>query len=250
MNATLSTLYAPGDKPRLIEAVQKRTSCRSFAGGPSIAEAAALNYAVARYGLPGTRAAFFPVEAGFFTGTLLAARRITGCEMAAALIVRDAPHARLHAGILGESLVLEATHLGLGTCWVSGSYRHGTAPVELAAGESVLCVIAIGRPQQPLAAPKTRHRKPPEHFCRGNFRAWPPMLLTAAMLVQQAPSAMNMQPWTLFVGERGEFVLDTVDRAELDAGIALCHAELALDVPHSWHYGTKRGEPTAWAMAK
>lgn len=250
MQPTLDRLYPAHDRPRLIDAVKLRASCRTYAGAPDTAELAALSYAMGRYQLPGARLTLFPVQEGFFTGTLLGTRRITGCSLAAALIITDAPMSRIHAGILGESFVLEATALGLGTCWVSGSFKRRELRVQTAPHEAVLCVIALGRPAAPLTPPATRHRKAPEHFCRGNFRDWPEELTDAAALVQAAPSAMNMQSWTLSIGPKGEFILDASDRALLDAGIALCHAELALETPHTWYFGTTRTEPVAWAVAR
>lgn len=250
MQATLEALYPAHDRARLIDAIKTRTSCRSYAGAPDAADYAALSYAIGRYRLPGARLALIPVEDSFFTGTLLGMKRITGCRLAAAVIITDAPLSRLHAGILGESFVLEATAHGLGTCWVSGSYRRKELNIALQPHETVLCVIAVGVPVEPLVPPVSRHRKAPEHFCRGNFRDWPDELTDAAALVQCAPSAMNMQPWALYIGPKGEFVLDANDRAQLDAGIALCHAELALETPHVWHFGTDRNQPMAWAVAK
>ena len=249
MQAALETLYTAADKPRLTEAARLRTSCRAYAGAPDAAQIAALAYAVGRYQLPGTRLVLQPVAESFFTSTLLGMKRITGCTMMAAVIITDTPMSRIHAGILGESFVLEATALGLGTCWVTGSYRRKNLQVSVADNEGVLCVIAVGKPAEPLTMPASRRRKPPEHFCRGNLSDWPEELTDAAALVQLAPSAMNMQPWVLSLGQQGEFILDANDRAQLDAGIALCHAELALETPHRWHYGTARHEPIAWAVA-
>ena len=250
MQATLDTLFSPADRTRLAEAARLRTSCRTYAAAPDPADHAALCYAIGRYQMPGVRVVFQPVDDSFFTGAIFGGKRITGCRMVAALITDDTTQSRIHAGIMGEALVLAATAQGLGTCWVSGSYKRKELHLPLAAHEAVVCVIALGKPAQPLTAPAARQRKPPEHFCRGNFRDWPEMLRSAAALVQIAPSAMNMQPWTLAIGPGNEFILDTADRALLDAGIALCHAELALDMPHTWHYAAHRAEPVAWAVAR
>ncbi len=193
MTPNLATLFTDEKKRELTEAAKLRTSCRAYRAAPTVAEYAALSYCLGRYALPGARLALMPVGEEFFTGTLLGMHRITGCRMAAAVIVRpETPHARLHAGILGEAFVLEATALGLGTCWCSGTYRKKAVQVALAADEMVLCVIAVGAPAVPLAAPVGRPRKPPEHFCRGQWREWPEQLLNAAAMVQIAPSAMNM----------------------------------------------------------
>ena len=250
MQATLETLYPAHKRPELIEAVKLRTSCRAYAAAPDAAEYAALSYAISRYQLPGVRLTLFPVEEGFFTGMLLGTKRLTGCRLAAAVIITDEMHSRVNAGIVGESFVLEATAMGLGTCWVSGSFKRKELRVPVAQNEAVLCVIAVGKPAAPLTQPTTRHRKSPEHFCRGNYHDWPEELQDAAALVQAAPSAMNMQPWALYMGPKGEFVLDASDRAQLDAGIALCHAELALETPHVWRFGTDRNQPIAWAVAR
>lgn len=250
MQAELASLYPAHDRARLIAAVQQRTSCRVYRGAPDTVDFAALSYALGRYQLPGVRLVFCPVGEDFFTGVLLATRRITGCRWIAAVIVDDVPRSRVHAGIMGESLVLEATSRGLGTCWVTGSYRRTEVSVTLAANETLAAVIALGEPAEPLTAHVQRHRKPPEHFCCGNFRDWPEELTDAAALVQCAPSAMNMQPWILGLGTQGEFIVDAADRSLLDAGIALCHAELALETPHTWHYGVNPREPVAWAVAR
>ena len=250
MQPTLETLFPPTDRPRLIAAAKLRTSCRAYAGAPDAADFAALSYAIGRYQLPEARLMLLPVEEGFFTSTLLSMKRITGCRLIAAVIVDDTTQSRLHAGIAGEAFVLEATARGLGTCWVSGSYKRKELRVPLAPGEAVACVIAVGKPAKPLTAPVSRQRKAPEHFCRGNFRAWPEELTDAAALIQVAPSAMNMQPWVLSIGPGSEFIVDTADRALLDAGIALCHAELALETPHVWRYAAHRAEPVAWAVAR
>lgn len=251
MIPTLDALFTPEQKERLSAAVRLRTSCRSYRGAPDIAQRAALNYAAGRFSLPGARLELVNVPESAFTGTLLGMRRITGCTLAGCLILSGGePNARLNAGILGEAFVLEATAMGLGTCWVTGSFRKKDIAVKTAPGEALLCVIAVGIPSAPLAAPAARHRKAPEQLCRGAWREWPEQLLQAAALVHEAPSAMNMQPWTLWVGTEGEFVLDTSDRAMLDAGIGLCHTELALTTPHTWHFGSRRGDPIAWAVTR
>jgi nitroreductase len=251
MPVTLSALYTPRQKERLREAVQLRASVRAYSEPPSAEEFAVLAYAAGRFAMPGARLHLMRVDEAFFTGTLLGMRRITGCTMAAALIIRaDEPHARLHAGILCESFVLEATAMGLGTCWVSGSYRKKLLALPLSPDEAVLCIIALGRPTAPLQPPQHRRRKHPDQLCRGDRSLWPAELQLAAELVSLAPSAMNMQPWLMWLNEENDFVLDAGDRSLLDAGIALCHAELALETPHVWHFGTDRNQPVARAEAK
>lgn len=247
---TLERLFSPVQRQRLLAAIHRRASCRSYTAAPSPADWAALSYAAGRYELPGARLILARVDEPLFTGTLLGMGRVTGCTALAAVAVSASePRARLHAGVLGEAFVLEATHLGLGTCWVSGSYRKKLLNVPLRADEAVLCVIAVGVPARGSINPTQRRRKPVERLCRGDIRLWPEELQRAAMAVQAAPSAMNMQPWQMSLsGER--FELDGSDRSMLDLGIAMCHAELALTTPHRWRFGAGRGEPVCWAETR
>lgn len=251
MTPTLSTLFTPAQKERLAAAVRLRTSCRAFTPGLAQPQLASLAYHAGRLSLPGARLALVRADDTCFTGSLAGVQRITGCTLAVAVIAQESvPHAILHAGIIGEALVLEATAMGLGSCWVSSSLRRNLLPVQLQPDEELLCAIAVGQPAAPLSAPAARLRKPPEQLCRGDWRAWPEQLIHAATLVQQAPSALNLQPWTLHVDAAGRFVLDSPAHAALEAGVALCHAELALTTPHLWRFSDAPGEPLAAASAR
>jgi len=246
MDCTLSNLIPPTRKEELAAAVRLRTSCRSYTGEPLCpTELASLAYHAGRFALPGARLSLVRTDDACFTG----AAAITGCKQAVALIVQRGTWShRLHAGMIGEAFVLEATAMSLGTCWVTGSFRRGLITPAMQQDEELLGIIAVGKPTQPLTAPAFRNRKPPEQLCRGSWREWPEQLLRAATLVQQSPSAMNTQPWTLAMDERGAFMLHASVHAALDAGIALCHAELALTTPHTWHVSDDPAFPIATAL--
>lgn len=239
MQATLSTLIPAAQKARLADAVSLRTSCRAYAGAPTTEQAALLAYHTGRLTLPGAFMMMTPLPEDAFTN-------ITGCRMAAALLVRDGSwQTCLNAGAIGEAFVLEATALGLGTCWVGGSYRREAVAGHIPAGAALLCLIAVGVPAQPLVAPITRRRMAPEQLCRGDWRNWPESCIQAAALVQQAPSGMNQQPWALLMTPTGEFALDSSVHTAVDAGVALLHAELALTAPHVWRLSGVPGTPLA-----
>ena len=238
----LDKLFNPAQRKRLADAIPRRVSCRAYIGAPSTADWASLAYAAERYRLPGARLALCRVDEVLFTGTLLGMGRITGCTAAAAVIAEPSePLSRLHAGILGEAFALEATGLGLGACWVSGTYRKRLLTVPLREDEVVLCIIAVGVPVPGSMNPADRKRKPVERIARG-YDHWPATFRDVARAVQAAPSAMNVQPWQLLL-EDGCFILDGSDRSQLDLGIALCHAELTLPAHSPWQFGTSRGEP-------
>ena len=247
---TLNKLFNPAQRKRLTAAIPARVSCRAYDDAPSTADWASLAYAAERYRLPGARIALCRVDEVTFTTALLGMGRITGCTAAAVLIVSgDEPRSRLHAGILGEAFVLEAAGLGLGTCWVSGTYRRRLIHVPLQPGEAVLCLIAVGIPSSGSMDTASRKRKPLERIIRGSLDRWPATFRDVASAVQLAPSAMNMQPWQLML-EDHRFILDGSERFQLDLGIALCHAELALPPHGPWQFGSGRSEPLCWTEVK
>lgn len=244
MYATLSTLIPAMQKERLAAAVRLRTSCRAYRGDLTPEQTAALSYHAGRYALPGAEMTLLPLPADVFTD-------LTGCRMAAAVMVTgDSWLHRLNAGVIGEAFVLEATAMGLGTCWVGGSFRRERVAGLIPPGRTLLCLIAVGPSAAPLIAPATRRRMAPEQLCRGSWRQWPEQLIRAATLVQQAPSGMNQQPWALMMTPTGDFALDAPVRSALDAGIALLHAELALTTPHAWRFCDAPGAPLAVAEAR
>ena len=245
----LEGLFSPDQRNRLLEAIPRRQSCRAYVSPPSQGDWAALSYAAGRYELPGARLIFASVPEGMFSGALLGTGRVTGCGVIAAVAASIAlPEGRVHAGILGEAFCLEATAMGLGTCWVSGSYRKKQLTLPLKPDEALLAVIAVGVPEKKNAA-ETRRRKSLDRLCRGDTGLWPEEVRRAAQAVQIAPSAMNLQPWTMSL-EQDRFAIDVPDRSRLELGIALCHAELALTSPRTWRLGDGRREPSAWAALR
>ena len=245
--AALEKLFNAEQKHRLSDAVARRGSCRSYAAPLTALDWASLSYAAGRYQMPGARLHLLRVDESLFTGTLLSTGRVTGCTAAAAVIASSAvSRSKISAGILGEALCLEAASMGLGSCWMTGTYRKKQLSVPLHDGEAVLGMIALGRPAEGSIQPGNRRRKPLERLCRSDVRQWPEELRRAARAVQMAPSAMNLQPWSMDLnGSR--FVIDASDRAQLDLGIAMCHAELLLHTPHVWRFGSTWREPAAWA---
>lgn len=137
-------------------------------------------------------------------------------------------------GYFGELFVLEATMMGLGTCWVGGTYDRRSPLFELASGESLRGVITVG----PIAHTPTfrekmitafthRQSKPLELFYTATAPA-PEWFLTAAESVKAAPSAINAQPVRLhYTPEHVEiYVRDPKDYQLMDLGIAKAHFEL------------------------
>ena len=171
---TLERLFSTTQKERMLAAIPQRVSCRAFSAEPSPADWAALAYAASRYTLPGARLILMNCPEELFTGTLLNMGRVTGCRAVAVVAASSTvENSRIYAGITGEALTLETVAMGLGACWISGTYRKKLLRTPLADHEAVLAVIALGVPEQPPALPVQRRRKPLEKLCKGELSLWP-----------------------------------------------------------------------------
>ena len=148
-------------------------------------------------------------------------------------------------GYIGEAAVLEATRLGLGSCWVSGTFDSSAAAADLSLatdpGEQVIAVSPLGYPKDSYSLTEkvmsgfagSRKRKPLKQICFGTpLREWPDWARTAAEAARIAPSAINRQPW-MFRYDGRELRVETTGpdsggrySKRLDCGIALRHLEV------------------------
>lgn len=149
-------------------------------------------------------------------------------------------------GYYGQLLVLEATNMGLSTCWVGGTYDKAKAKSSLNVkdDEELTAIIVVGYSREDkglkekitktLTKRKTKDVKEmyytnevvPENFING-IRA-----------VQKAPSAMNKQP-VYFTYNQGKVIArvngNNIFNA-LDLGIALLHFKIGSQTPNDWYY--------------
>jgi hypothetical protein len=227
--------------PRWYDAIATRISRRRFDGRPVGAEDLEQLKAAATSleQRTGVRTIIGEDPTGsVFTGVAGSYGKITGAPTVALFVGSE--DSRLHAGYAGEAFLLEATRLGLDTCWVAGSFdrKRSADLVRLQAGEVVLAVTPIGygstrtgSGERALQAfVKARSRKPIEQIAPGmHDRVWPAWAVTAAEAARRAPSGGNAQPWRFSFDEQG-LVLSSADNpywtAEFDFGIAMLHVEL------------------------
>lgn len=171
-----------------------------------------------------------------FTGLIGSYGRVDGAPTLAAFVGRE--DAALEAGYVGEAVVLDATAVGIDSCWIAASFDAERAGrlVDLADGERVHAIAALGRATKSIGASerliragvRARHRLPLDTIAPGHEN-WPAWALEAAAAVRLAPSGANKQPWRFHMDDEA-LVFTEADKtywtARIDFGIAMLHAEL------------------------
>lgn len=175
-----------------------------------------------------------------FAGIIGAYGGISDAPSAIVLLGADGTDAE-EVGYTGQGLVLEATALGLDTCWVRGLFNSGHAArvANATSGERVFAVCAVGHARANVTLKErvlsggahAGNRRPDEEIAPG-YATWPDWARAAVEAVRCAPSAMNKQPWRLRM-EAGRLIVgfEPPERPRiskrLDCGIAMLHAEVA-----------------------
>lgn len=146
------------------------------------------------------------------------------------------------AGFFGEQLVLRATEMGLGTCFVGGTYKGDKVNVNLRAGQEIAFLIIVGYPdtlEKPrLLARLTAGISHMKNMDAENFyveRSGNPLrtalkkfkfLKKGLEAVACAPSALNKRPCRIWIGNREEEevvrigIPEIKERQFIDLGIA------------------------------
>ena len=228
-NWPLNGFYNISELTGLYEAAQRRVSCRSFAAAPTCEQWNALLAAADALTLPGARIALGMCDNAMFQTIMGLFIKFDNVQRFAAVIATDdRPQSTVNAGVSGEMFMLRAVELGLGGCWVSGTFKRSRVGIKLAAGEKLLAVIALGVPKKEQADNPVRKRKEIAAICP-EYEALQPALREAAQYVRIAPSAMNLQPWRItMVSDKEVTLAVAAGPLRLDLGIALAHAVLAL----------------------
>lgn len=179
---------------------------------------------------------------------------VTGAVAYAAFIARDpSERTAMRIGYLGEWLVLEATRMGLSTCWVAGTFRRPAAEAQLGLlpEETLLCVTPLGEAESALsfkeraikAVTGGRNRKPFDVICPGlDPGLLAPWQRTALECARNAPSAANLQPWRFDSPDGDRLRIRLAEGrarsvAYVDLGICMLHfvlGALHAGVPGEW----------------
>jgi Putative TM nitroreductase len=160
-------------------------------------------------------------------------------------------------GYCMEKNILAATHLGLGTCWLGGTFNRSASVLKINKrdDEVVPAITPVGYPHERKSMmdaavrffAKSNTRKAWEElFFLGDTKSFLPRNIAGAYAlplecVRIGPSASNRQPWRIVKEtDRGVFhfyisrtpgyavKLLGVSLQDIDMGIAMCHFEVAL----------------------
>ena len=166
--------------------------------------------------------------------------------------VKNVKGAQEALGYEFEQLVLYMTSLGLGTCWIGGTFDKGAfaEAMQPEADEifTIICPVGYGTGRKRFFEKVMRANMKADSrlswdklFFKNNFTT--PLQASdcpdyeeALELVRQAPSAVNKQPWrVVFDGKAFHFfenhsmaAAENFDIQRVDMGIAFNHFELAV----------------------
>jgi nitroreductase len=164
-----------------------------------------------------------------------------------------------------HKLVIYLTELGLGTCWMGGTFSRNSfeREIQLAEGDFIPCITPSGYPKQKQRVfdkalryvVKADNKKPWDQLFYDSSFAAPLEKANAAQLeipiemVRLGPSASNKQPWRIVLSEdrqKCHFYIEHTpnyskslgyDMQILDIGIAMAQFELAcaeLEIKGRW----------------
>ena len=159
------------------------------------------------------------------------------------------------AGYFAEKFAIKAVELGLGTCFVGGTFNPDKVKAQLRAGEKVLFIVLFGYPygKEKLLARVTagiahRKRMSVEDFFEPASKAAEALSMFPDMRlglegVACAPSSLNRRPARIFLKGDGENAVPCARVADptpgnlVDLGIAKFNYNFATTTECSWGNG-------------
>jgi len=181
---------------------------------------------------------------------------INGAKLFIVSAVKEGARAMVDVGYCFEQSILSATNIGLGTCWMGGTFKRASfsKQINVSPDEVVPIVSPIGYAHDK----RTLRDKALRRMAKGDTRKpWPDLFFNGDMnsalsndsageyttvleCVRLAPSATNFQPWRIIKESDKDIfhlylkrtkgynkALNVADLQMIDMGIAMCHFELA-----------------------
>ena len=133
-------------------------------------------------------------------------------------------------GYYGEMLVLNAVALGLGTCWVGGTFDRKNPAFNFKEDEQMVAVIAVGHPTDEAKQKSPRKKKKVKKLYMSDTEI-PDWFISGMDAVSKAPSALNRQPVKFYYisGVTWAKTKNKNSLYSLDRGIAKAHFDIAAD---------------------
>lgn len=209
-----------------MEAIRARHSVRQYQNKPLEPETiAALEQEIdACNGESGLHIQLITKEPKAFGGFMARYGSFSGVENYLALVGKKGAELEEKCGYYGESLVLKAQQLGLNTCWVALTYKKIPGAFQIAPGEKLTVVIALGYG----ATQGVPHKSKPAEAVAKDFGAAPEWFRRGIDAALLAPTAVNQQKFT-FTLENGRVRAKAGAGfyANVDLGIVKYHFETA-----------------------
>lgn len=225
----------------IIQAMKERRSVRSFDPNPLSPETiAALQNAIDEsYTLFGGKVTIrlrqFDIKGDFKPSTYGV---IKGASDYFLIGIGSDEASAITAGFQFEQIVLKAWQLGLGTCWIAGTFKGSEFDnsEKWPEGESLKVICPVGVPvkqrfveKMMRFAVRSNNRKPfGSLFFEDDFKA--PLspenrFAQSLEMLRVAPSSTNSQPWRVLVSDnKVMFYYKPKSKASvLDCGIGICH---------------------------
>ncbi|MCH5235846.1 MAG: nitroreductase family protein [Muribaculaceae bacterium] len=225
----------------IIQAMKERRSVRSFNGEPLSSEIIhdlqkIINESYTLFGGKVTiRLKYFDLKGDFKPSTYGV---IKGASDYFLMAIGEGEDSALTAGFQFEQIVLKAWEMGLGTCWIAGTYKGSQFDQgeNWPEGESLKIICPVGFPEKQRVFEKMMRftvgsdkRKPfSELFFEDDFKKSlnPENKFGESLeMLRIAPSSTNSQPWRILV--KGDEVLFYYKSkgpiSILDTGIGICH---------------------------
>lgn len=203
------------------DALYRRSSVRKYTGAPDKEQ-------LDRLGVLCRKLSWQGITVRMFKGPGLKSG-IKGTDVYAVIVAKRGTPMELE-GFMGEALVLEATSMGLGTCWL-GAYFYPdivNRNVNLQSDEVVHCVIALGKAELPEFAPKRKELTKVCGMDESQLAALGVWQKEAVLAARLAPSAVNLQPWKITADRTSVSILEASviykKYAPIDRGICMLHA--------------------------
>lgn len=183
----------------------------------------------------------------FLSGFKASYGLITGKPSLVALVGDTGdPELKQKIGYFGEFVVLECVTLGLGTCWIAGTFNRKECmkAISMKDGEDLICVLAVGNVAQNknvkelLVSKLNGGKQSFDELLKDKDSSLPSWVVSGIEAARLAPSAVNGKP----IGYRYRdnkltaYITKTNHESEqIDLGISMAHFHLGAQ------HGSKEG---------